>query len=517
MERIRSLRPSRRKHYRISAPIEVTIGDQVLETTDWSSGGFRIDGFPGPKPEDPIEVLLSIPFQGFAVAASATCACRRWEEEGGVLSVEFIDLEERTRELLEYFAAGLLSGEMASVEGAIHRLDTPVTPVETKLERDERETRWSFQFRRWARYAAYLLVGAGLSWYVANSLYDRVWRLQVYQASVASAAEDMLSPVAGVIDQLHVEEGQWVETGEPLFSVVDSDASTKAADAAERIQQAELVVQQTTALLDVEKRKMESYRNVLQARLSASESRLDLLDQQATLLQRQQERERKLLETGASSVRQLEQSEAAYMAVMAEVESVKREVSVDRANLAALDDGFLIDGVRLQANLPELEAQLSFALDQVLLEQRAAELPLAASSREILAPFAGRVSRLPRAAGSIVEQGAPIVVLEPNTIRHVEAWLTPDEAAFVKLGDTVEVEIKAEEHRFRGEVIALSTAWGDTQQSGLLENDPKLRAVIALTGFAEDEDPQVFQELMADWSLNDNVGLLAQVTFHRAW
>ena len=174
MGTVRSLHPSRRKQYRIKVPIRVDLNGRVLDTVDWSSGGFRIEGYLGPEPEETFDVTLSIPFQGYSISAEAPVLLRRYDASTGTVAVEFGDLPDRTRELLDYFARGLLSGEMSNVEGAIRRLDTPVTPVETKVKRSAEELTVSYHVRRWLKYFAYVLLGLLLTWYVGSSVYYRV-------------------------------------------------------------------------------------------------------------------------------------------------------------------------------------------------------------------------------------------------------------------------------------------------------------------------------------------------------
>ncbi len=519
MDRIRSLPPSKRKHYRIQAPIRVEIQGRSFETIDWSVGGFRIKDYPGEAPESPFEVTLSIPFQGYWVNARARVQVVRHDAEQKQLAAQFLDLEERTRNLLDYFARGLLSGELSSVEGAIQRIDTPVTPTTVEVERDPRELSWSFHVRRWSRYLAYLAVGFVLTWYVGSTLYSRVWRLEVSTATVAAPTESILSPTGGWIEELYVAEGDQVRKGEALFRMIDQEASAKERTAKRRMADAEIAFRRARDLEEVEEKKIEIYRSVLQARMAASDSRLALLRANAELLDRNRERTAALVESGAVSIHQLEVSESDYAALQAEIESVKSQAAVDKANLDALAEGFLIESGRFQANLPQIQAELELARAKYELEKQSLAAQQEEDSIVVRAPFAGTVVSIAKAVGTSIQEGTELLRLEQAGVRRIEAWLSPEEAEFVRLHGNAEVEIKSLGYRFRGVVLEIDSSSTTARDSSLLGNAPGLRVVVGLIGLSE-EDLQrgvSFQDAMAELSASDSLGLLAKVCFHRDW
>ena len=518
MEIIRSLHPSRRKHYRIQAPLRVDIGGRVLDTVDWSVGGFLVEGYLGPEPEAQFDVTLSIPFQGYTVTVPTRAELKRFDAKTGTVAAQFVEMDERSRGLLEYFAKGLLSGEMSTVEGAIRRLDTPVTPVETKVEKAPEELSPWYPVKKTLRYAVYLLFGASLTWYVGSSVYYRVWRLQVSTASVVAPMEVLQSPNSGTIAELLVREGELVKPGDPLFRVVDQDAAADDLVLQRRVDAAERALLELEARHAVETDKIEVYRSVLKAQMAASSARLGHLRQSGKLLERQRDRAVVLAESGALSDGAVDLANADYATTLAQIELARGDTQVFAANLEALDGGFLFEGDRLEASLPELESQIGLAQTDLIFAKREALAGQAQEGVLVTAPFAGRVATVYRSEHTSAEQGDEVLVLEKNDARRVEAWLTPDEASYVKLHETVEVEIRSLGRTFQGVVVSLGSPPSEADRSRLQGKDPKLKAVIDLVGLVQTgRYGTSFDGAMRELAVSDSVGLPVTVTFRRVW
>jgi multidrug resistance efflux pump len=431
---------------------------------------------------------------------------------------EFVELTERTRGLLDYFARGLLSGEMSTIDGAIRRLDTPVTPVDTKVEKAPQElSRW-YPVQKGLRYGLYLLLGALLTWYVGSTTYYRVWRLQVSTASVVAQMELLRSPKNGNIEELLVGEGQLVEQGDALFRVVDEDAQTEDLELQRQVDRAERALLGLEGQHAVEVEKIEIYRGVLEAQVMASSARLGHLQQNGRLLRKQRDRTLGLVESGALSDRAVDMANADYETSLAQIQLAIGEAQVSAANLAALDDGFLFEGERLQANLPELESQIELARADLIFARKEALSRRAQEGVVVTAPFSGRVSALFKSPQTSAKQGDEILMLEKNEARRVEAWLTPEEASFIKLHDAVEVEIRAMGRTFVGQVVSLGSPSSEVEASRLLGKDPKLRVGIDLVGLAQSSGYGAsFDGAMKELVFSNSVGLPVTVTFRRAW
>ena len=122
--KVRRERPDQRRHHRVTAPLYVTLSGHRVKAADWSLGGLRIEDFPGemPAPLAPLELVLTLPFQGFDVTFDAKAEVVRANPEAGMIAVRFIELGERERELMSHFLEELVRGSMVDVEDTIQRI-----------------------------------------------------------------------------------------------------------------------------------------------------------------------------------------------------------------------------------------------------------------------------------------------------------------------------------------------------------------------------------------------------------
>lgn len=124
--------PSQRRHHRLAVPITVVLEARSYPANNWSMGGVLLqagDRESSQGAQVPAELVLD--FQGFVISVRVAARVTRVDAQRGQLALGFEDLGERERALLEYFARGLLGGEMNDVDGVIVRLDMPITPTET--------------------------------------------------------------------------------------------------------------------------------------------------------------------------------------------------------------------------------------------------------------------------------------------------------------------------------------------------------------------------------------------------
>lgn len=109
----------------------VGFGEHTLRATDWSLGGLRVDGYPGPLPSpgETLDLHLSLPFQGFDVSFTCQAEVVRNDPGTRMFAVQYTVLGERERELMQHFLEELVRGAMSDVQDTIQRIDVPVTPA----------------------------------------------------------------------------------------------------------------------------------------------------------------------------------------------------------------------------------------------------------------------------------------------------------------------------------------------------------------------------------------------------
>lgn len=510
-----SLKPSRRKHYRIQVPIRVDVNGTVVDTADWSLGGVRIEGYLGTEPVDRMEIGISIPFQGYWISANAQVKLIRYEKSKGVLALEFVDLPERTQELLEYFSKGLMSGEMGGLEGAIRRLDSPVTPVDIKIKKSVKETTVRYHVMRWFRYAIYVALGIVLTGYVGNSVFERIWLLEVTSASVVSPTEQVKSPSNGVISSLLVSPGQEIEKGTPLFRIEPQIDGVPFSKQQMGVDEAWITLNQLQESRSYEIEKVEIYQDVMKARASASKSHLGQLGQSAALKKIDVDRLTGLLTSGAVSQREVEAATIEWHTLKSQVAVAQSKYDVDLSYLAAIKRGYIFEGERLQSSLADLDLSIGSAEQRL----RAAEDQLNISDVTtpadlVLAPFSGRVIHVSQSQGTAIRRGEPVVTMAQLNIRTVEAYLTANEAHYVKLNDNAVVEIRALGLHFNATIISIGMNAELSSQAQPSSKNPNLSATLELTSIRGEGS---FETAIEELSAVNSVGLPVKVSFTRSW
>src|SRR5215831_19248477 len=107
---------SQRRHYRLTYPAEVRLGEKVYRTRDWGLGGFGLEAHGHRiRPSDRIEAQFAVNFQGFTISFPVSVKIVRVAPSD--VGARFIDLGERETALIKYFASCLVSGEIAAIGG----------------------------------------------------------------------------------------------------------------------------------------------------------------------------------------------------------------------------------------------------------------------------------------------------------------------------------------------------------------------------------------------------------------
>ena len=180
------------RHHRVKAPLFVEFQGIVHRAADWSLGGLRIDQFSADLPavDTEISLTLSLPFQGFEVVYPVRARVVRIVEETATFAVEFTDLGERERNLMEHFIEQLIRGSMMPVEDTIQRIDVPVTPVSTEPDVNPSAT---VPLRRWPAKTVlmtslYMILGLFIISYVGLMIYANYFRLEIQTAVMSRSS-----------------------------------------------------------------------------------------------------------------------------------------------------------------------------------------------------------------------------------------------------------------------------------------------------------------------------------------
>lgn len=452
--KVRRERPDQRRHHRVTAPLFVTIDGQKLKAADWSLGGLRLEGFRGesPKPLQVLELVLTLPFQGFDVTFEAKGEVVRTNAQTGMLALRFTELGERERELMSHFLEELVRGSMVDVEDTIQRIDVPVTPASLKPDPNPIK---QMPARRWpvkmvAMSAIYGLVGLAIFSYTAILSYSNFFRMEVKTAVISAPVETVTATADGRVEWTDVKPGDPVKAGEVVVKLVDSQLQRE-------IELAEIAVQERKAKLGSLKRRhieeldrIRGYAAIEMKNIEQTRLEVQALAQQLQLAAQQELRLRQLNDKGFATLTKLE--DAARQVISLKKDLQVRKVELDaRISLSEQNVGKrlysgneTIGSADLAGKITEIEADIKFGEHEIQLAQQKYISTLRHRDRlAVRAPFDGVVLELPRVDEANVRRGDVVAVIEQRKKREVTAFLNQDEVMRIGLGDEATLFIPA--------------------------------------------------------------------------
>lgn len=517
MVNIKHVQSSRRRHLRMRVPIWIHVGEHRLDVVDWSLGGFRARSFPDcVRTTDGLVVVVTLPFQGFCVSFEAMAREVRRGPERGELAAAFVELQERSRRLLDQYAQASVSGELAPVEGLISSHENPRALAGPSPALPEpAPSAWAVVRTR-ASVAAYIITGIVLAFFLGARLYNHVWRLQVSSAAVLAPTELMASPEDGVLEKLFVTEGQRVGAQEPLFRVAATELKGALTAAEFAVDEAELALREGERALDVERRKLAIHGRVVRTNLRSLSDQADLMEDSLSLVSRQLLAAQSLVEKRAIAPYALEQEQERAHDLKARLSALKGAENMSRSVLKAAAEGYYYQGDRLEGGIPELSSIVQASRERLELKRRQLEAlqRQIRQIQEVNAPFGGRVSAILQSEGTAVKKGNTVMVLTQDNVRRVEAWVSNIEASYLRIGDTAVVEVPGVGASYVARIHAVDTNPADIPKPVLLGVEARTRVLLEIIGSTDEEDEgEAMRALVSD----DTVGLPATVTFQRVW
>lgn len=423
---------SQRRHFRIAAPIHITtLGDnepsEPHPTKDWSVGGFCLKNYIGNgRTGDQLDVKVDIAFSGFYISFVNPARILRISPQGE-MAAEFVELEDRNRALLKHFSDSLISGEMSSIEETLRRIDIPVTPVserpdKTKESGSDRSQRHR---RTLARSAFYVAAGILLAVYAFNTVYSNVFKVRIASAALASSDSVVDSPLAGTVDEAYVAVGDSVRQGDPLFYIRDDDTL-------ESVEMARLSVVDSLASLEEKQRELDSQKDLLESyrkfgnnELEIARAKTTALRERLRLAEKRYERNAELNGSGLLSDDMLDKISEELIVLRADLQVAVAEEKMARSAVEEIDNGRFYTDNRLEGKVAELAAAVAAAEHRVDLERQKLDLIEKRRLRlQVTAPTDGKVVSVYTGQHQLIEKGQPLLVLEQEGEKEVEAFVS---------------------------------------------------------------------------------------------
>ncbi len=492
--KVKRERPSRRQHHRVTAPLLVTIGGHTVRVSDWSLGGLRVDDFPGKLPvkNRKIELHLSLPFQGFEISFSVQSKVVRTDPKSGMFAVQFVDLDERERELMEHFVSEIIRGSMVEVEDTIQRIDVPVTPVSTEPDPNpEREMpSWRRPMRTLFFSAFYIVVGFFVFSYVGLMLYANFYRLEVQSAVISAPIETVRAQFDGRISWTAFRPGDPVRKGDIILRVEDNLLEKTIDLARVEIGEREARLAYLRQRHAEEQRRMESLANIERKNVAQVKLDVERLEAEFKAAEARYRRLAKLHSDGFATKSNLEAAEKEMIGAKKRLERARVELSSRTALAKANQSRWHYNGSNFVGEIARLEAEIAYAKRAIALARKKYEALLRHRKRlAVRAPFDGIILELPRADQSAIKEGETIALIEKAGERHVLAYLRQSEILKVGLGDEALGYLPALGETLKLEVAKIDRTRGfiDEQHSRYSWRGSKDRTAQVLLKFTDEK------------------------------
>ena len=473
--RVKRERPDQRRHHRVTAPLYVVVDGHHLKAADWSLGGLRIEGYPGtcPKPGDPLDLHLTLPFQGFDVSFAAKSEVARSDPARGTVAVQFTELGERERELLQHFIEELVRGAMVDVQDTIQRIDVPVTPA--SLE-PTKARGGKVPIRRWpvkaiAMTALYGVIGIGIFAYTALLGYSNFYRLEVQTAVITAPIETVASQADGRVQWTAAKPGDAVTSGDIVVNVVDNQIEREIELAAIAIKEKAAQLAFMKQRLVDEHARMASFSTVTTKSIEQVKLEMEGLAAQVQAAEQQHGRYAHLHMKGFTTDAKLEDSEKVLATLRKALEGKQVELASQK-KLAVQNDGrWHYTGQNIVGETAQLEAEIARATSEVdLTGKKHAALVEHKDRLAARAPFDGTLLELPHVDRGAVRRGDVIAIIEQRRQRQVTAFLNQDEVLRVGQGDEVLLYVPALGETLKGRVLQIDRTSGFVKEQNSAQN-----------------------------------------------
>ncbi len=508
-------RPDQRLHHRVSAPIKVKINGENYKTENWSIGGFKLVNFSHEmNPGERFKVGIAIPFIDLKIQFETEAEVIEQNSEESILRAKFVDLDERHKELLEYFVQCLITGEMAAIEDTIKRVDFPITPVSDlpNVNPKEQVPFWRRTIKSLAISLAYLMLGGALLAYVLSTLYSHFFLLVIDSAVISEPLEVVQAPISGILDKIYVEVGSKIQAGKPLLRLQNSGLLEVVEFLQNKVDDAKLNLAEKQKLLAAEKKQLQLYKKIGNALLKAEKAKIKEIETKIEFAKTQWNRLRHLQTKGAVSQLKREEAEYTYKLALEELKVAKSKYKVASEGLSAIKIGRFFSRGQLEGKVPELETAVFVAKRRLELERQ----KLTAARTHIkklifMAPFNGRLVKVLKSTGNTVKEGEPLVLIERFDERVIDAYLTQEEVTQVKLDSKEKAYIPALD-RFqmvRVDKIDRTTGFIDEIHSRFHWRGPRERSAyvkLVIEGMEAEEIRKTFP-----------AGTPVVIYFHKTW
>jgi len=453
--------PSQRRHYRLTAPAAVIIDGEQHTTRDWGLGGFAIPYFSDvPLLGETVDVQFLLNFQGFEISFRTQAEIVHRSKNR--LGARFIGLREREEALIKYFASAVIGGEMIEVQGALARVDRPVTPAAGLAIPHTSEQQQQHGFRRRFIAAGYIFAGFALGGYLLLTLINFLSRIEVETAVINTGIEQVVSRDVGRVAEVYVRPGAEVLAEQPLLRVEDDQVTQWVATATQDLGTATTRLHEAQGRRALAAKKFQVYQSISSDQLTSAKSEVVALTAERDAAKIEADRVKTLVDEGILAQQNYDQQKAILAGKQGALDLALAELKTVESGASATNNGLMFSANYLVADVASLAAEETAAAEQVrVAEATLRQAQLRQHELVYRAPYAGTVVRTYKSPGMTVDRGEDILILRHGGgERTIDAYLTQNEAAYIRVGARGVAYVPGTGKRYSVEVVEVDRTRG---------------------------------------------------------
>ncbi len=435
----------------------------ILEMNDpklrGSTAAQRIRTLQGYNVGEEFECDLQLPFQGYDIGFAVRAKVEGYTAHGEMRAT-FIELDERSTDILSFFAEELIRGSMTTIDDVILHLDRPVELVSQSPETKEADLVKSKPVspKMIAFSMFYLVIGALVVAYTYLTINANFMQLEIEAAVVNAPLESLLSPTDGKIASMPVAPGGFIRKSGGL-AIIESAALE------EKIELARIEIERMLSefaakaeALAAEKDRYRNYGKLLKTEIDQAEANVKSLAHRTKMALNQKKRFLHLLERGFTTLSKVGELSSDHAALLGELEQAKLHLKEKQSQIASLVDDAAYSN---KGRLKDLAAEVGLFETRITLAEKALDALVARKHRMVVtAPTNGRIVRALRSPGNTTKKGEEIIIFERDEARTVLAYLTQEEIIEVGLDDEVLIYFPSIDTRAKARVASIDRTEG---------------------------------------------------------
>jgi multidrug resistance efflux pump len=269
--------------------------------------------------------------------------------------------------------------------------------------------------------------------------------------------------------------------------------------------------------------KLESYRKFGINKLQIAKAKIAALKEKYRLAEKRHKRTAKLHAVGAASGENLDKVAESVVSLRSQLEVAIVERQIAARAIEETYNGRFFTDHRLEGEVDELRSAVEAAKERVVLEEERLKVLEGRLQRLVVSsPVDGEIISLYPDVHQIIEKGDPLLLIERDGERKIEAFVSAQDLDSVMLDQSAKVIVRGRPHSLIARVTAIErTGVQEVGQTNIANSNdgvfPPVRVKLALIGNTErksiDSLPTGFPVTVefSKRSLSDNFPLLATI------